>query len=380
MHAAYGVAGCRTYLERAENMLPTLLILTIMTASSPPPPDLNELVDGFFTEFAAPDSPGASVAIYRNGEIVLARAYGLANLAERAPAEPRTEYRIASVSKQFTALAIMLLKERNRLAYDDPIAKYFPEFPPIGQTITVRHLLGHTSGLKDYEDLIPPGTTEQLKDRDVLALVQREPETYFPPGTRYRYSNSGYALLALIVERASGQDFATFLREAIFAPLGMNDTVAYERGVSTVPHRALGYRQAETGWVDADQSMTSAVLGDGGIYTSVLDYFKWDQALYTDRLVSTAALAEAFTSGRLADGAPTGYGFGWRVETVDGLQRIHHNGDTCGFNSAVRRVPQRRLTVVVFTNRAGEQARLIADTLLTRVLALPETSEPPAAP
>ncbi|MCB9867014.1 MAG: beta-lactamase family protein [Phycisphaerales bacterium] len=360
-------------------------------ACGTPPPDIERMVDNLFTEFTEPQTPGASVAISHDGEIVLAKGYGLADLPQHTPADAHTNYRIASVTKQFTAMAIMILKERGKLDYDDPIAKYFPDFPPIGATITIRHLLGHTSGLKDYEDLMPVDQSEQLKDRDVLALLQRERETYFPPGTQYRYSNSGYALLALIVERASGDNFATFLKKNIFAPLGMNDSVAYERGVSSVPHRAMGYRKSDSGWVDADQSLTSAVLGDGGIYTSVLDYFKWDQALNAIAqsaprgqgrdnaparprlLVTPETLVEAFTSGRLADGALTGYGFGWRIETVDGLLRIHHNGETCGFNTAVRRVPERRLTVVVFTNRAGSCAHEIADTLLARLI---ETHEP----
>jgi len=340
------------------------------TSDPPQKPDaaLLALVDGLFGDYDHPQVPGASVAIYRDGRIALARAYGCADLAARAPARVATNYRLASVTKQFTAMCIMQLAERGQLTYDDPVTRFFPDFPALGRGITVRQLLGHTSGLKDYEDLIPPGRTEQLKDRDVLAILKSQEQTYFPPGTQYRYSNSGYALLALIVERVSGQDFAKYLRENIFAPLGMTNTVAYEKGVSSVPNRAMGYRQTDAGWEGADQSMTSAVLGDGGIYTSVVDYFRWDQALYTDQLVSRRALAEAFTPAKLADGTATNYGFGWRIEQRHGVTVIHHDGETCGFNNAVRRVPEQRLTVVVLTNRAGEAARDIADRLLAGLI------------
>jgi len=331
-------------------------------------PALERYIDILFRDLVGPNTPGATVAIYRDNRIAFAKAYGCADLAKPTPAQLHTNYRIASVTKQFTAMAIMQLAERGKLAYNDPISRFFPDFPEIGQHITIRHLLNHTSGLTDYEVHIPPGRTEQLKDRDVLEILKSQPDAYFPPGTQYRYSNSGYALLALIVERASGQDFATYLNDHIFAPLGMTGTVAYEQGVSTVPHRAMGYCHTDTGWQDADQSMTSAVLGDGGIYTSVVDYFRWDQALYTDQLVSRETLAEALTPARLADGTPTNYGFGWRIDQRHGVNVIHHDGGTSGFNTAVRRVPQRNLAVVIFTNRAGESAPNLADKLLERLL------------
>jgi N-acyl-D-amino-acid deacylase len=324
--------------------------------------------DELFAEFDRPGVPGACVAIYHDGKIVLTKAYGLANLEENKPVKPQTNFRLASITKQFTAMCIMMLKERGQLGYDDPIARFFPGFPDIGSRITVRHLLGHTSGLIDYEDLIPAGQSAQLKDRDVLDLLKTQHGTYFTPGTEYRYSNTGYALLALIVEKVSGKGFATFLTEDVFLPLGMTQTVAFEDGISNVPHRAFGYRRSDSGFVDADQSLTSAVLGDGGIYTSILDYMKWDAALYGTRLVSSETLAEAFSPGLLGNGTATGYGYGWRIEQRGAVQVVHHNGETCGFNNAVRRVPAQRLTVLVLTNRAGKQAGMIADEFLNWAL------------
>ncbi|MBN2445235.1 MAG: serine hydrolase [Phycisphaerae bacterium] len=332
-------------------------------------PGLAQRVRELCAEFDKPDTPGISVAIYRDGETVLAQSSGLANIEQHIAADEHTNYRIASMTKAFTALCIMMLQERGQLSYDDPITRFFPDFPAIGKEITVRDLLGHTSGLIDYEDIIPDGRTEQLKDRDVLALLMRQRGTYFTPGTQYRYSNTGYAVLALIVEQASGTDFATFLRENIFQPLGMSETVAYEKGVSEMVNRAFGCRQTDAGgWEDADQSLTSAVLGDGGVYTSLADYARWAAALDAGRLVTPETFAEAFKSGVTSDGKPTGYGFGWRIDRCKGWTVIHHDGGTCGFNSAVRRVPQQKLTLVVLSNRAGRAARDIADTLLDSML------------
>jgi N-acyl-D-aspartate/D-glutamate deacylase len=325
---------------------------------------LSEKAAALVAGFDRPDAPGGTIAILRNGEVAYAAGFGLADVAAKTRAEPQTNYRLASVSKQFTAMAIMTLKQRGALGYDDPISQYFPDFPPIGRQITIRHLLWHTSGVIDYESLMPPDQAAQLKDRDVLALLQAQQGTYFTPGTQYRYSNSGYALLALIVEQVSGRDFATFLRENIFEPLGMTDTVAYEQGVSEVKHRAMGYRESSDGFVDADQSLTSAVLGDGGIYSSVVDYAKWDRALEFGGLVSRETLDEAFTLGELANGSTTGYGFGWRIEQRRGQTVIHHDGSTSGFSNAVRRLPGDGLTIVVLMNRAGGPAADIADELL----------------
>jgi N-acyl-D-amino-acid deacylase len=339
---------------------------------------LESKVDELFREFDRPYVPGTSVAVIRDGKIVLAKGYGLANVKEKTPVTPHTNFRIASVSKQFTAMCIMMLRQRGLLDYDDPITRFFPDFPEIGKQITVHHLLGHTSGLVAYEDIIPDDQSAQLKDRDVLELLKTQHGTYFTPGTQYRYSNTGYALLALIVEEVSGKDFATFLKGNIFLPLAMSETVAYEKGISTVSHRAYGYKCTDQGCVDADQSLTSAVLGDGGIYTSILDYYKWDQALYGKQLLDREALEEAFTPGQLADGTPTNYGFGWRIDKRNSVRVLHHDGGTCGFDAAVRRVPEMQITVVVFINRAGRHARVIADDLLDWLLSQPSASaEPP---
>lgn len=300
--------------------------------------------------------PGASVLVIRDGLPVIRRGVGLADLEGRVAATPATNYRLASMTKQFTAAAILLLAEDGRLSLADPVRKWLPTLPAAADGITIRHLLTHTSGLIDYEDVMEEGTTRQLHDADVLHLLESQNRTYFAPGTAYRYSNSGYSLLALIVGRASGSDFAAFLRERIFRPLHMDNTVAFEEGISTVANRAYGYSLANNVWTRTDQSLTSAVLGDGGIYSSIDDLAKWDAALYDNRLLRAESLRAAFTPATKTDDPAVQYGFGWRM-TGDSLW---HSGETMGFRNVIVRFPQHRLTVVVLTNRDAAEPYFLA--------------------
>jgi CubicO group peptidase (beta-lactamase class C family) len=293
--------------------------------------------------------PGASLLVIQDGKSVVQRGYGLSDMELDIEAGPTTNYRLASVTKQFTASAILLLAEDGKLTLDDRLRRWLPSLPAADDAITLRHLLSHTSGLIDYEDVMPDDTTEQLRDADVLRLLESQDRTYFKPGSGYRYSNSGYSLLALIVERASGKSFQDFLRERIFLPLGMHDTLAYVHGGPEVPHRAYGYSEIDGQWIRTDQSTTSAVLGDGGIYSSIADLAKWDAALYDDRLLSDASRAAAFDSHVQVVGEPyqAGYGYGWRI-TGDSLW---HSGETIGFRNVIVRYPRQHLTVVLLSNR-----------------------------
>jgi CubicO group peptidase (beta-lactamase class C family) len=347
-------------------VLATLVLWSIPLGALATP--ANDQIDRLFSAYDRPNVPGASVLVVKDGAVIYQKGYGASDLEAGELADEATNYRLASLTKQFTAMAIMMLKEDGVLNYEQTLTEVLPDFPSYGSRIKIRHLLNHTSGLRDYEDLIPSGQREQVKDRDVVELLKRQTSTYFTPGSSYRYSNSGYATLAHIVQTVSGMRFAEFLEERIFAPLGMAATVAYENGVSTVAHRAYGYTSNGGGWDRTDQSVTSAVLGDGGVYTSPVDYFKWDQALYTETLVSAETLAEAFTPGRLSGGARTSYGFGWMLDTYRGHRRIHHTGSTIGFRTAVQRFPDQHLTVLVLVNRANaspwDVAEQIADLYL----------------
>lgn len=295
------------------------------------------------------DVPGASLLVLHDGEARVQRGYGRSDLEHGIEAGPATNYRLASVSKQFTAAAILLLAQDGTLSIDDPARRWLPSLPPATDAITVRHLLTHTSGLLDYEDLMAEPYTGQIRDAGVLSLLERENRLQFPAGSAYRYSNSGYALLALVVERASGMPFADFLRTRIFLPLGMHDTLAFVAGGPDVPNRAWGYSAVEGEWQRSDQSSTSAVLGDGGIYSNTHDLARWDAALYDDRLLSDASRALAFGKQVEVTGEEreAHYGFGWRI-TGDTLW---HSGETIGFRNVIVRWPRQRLTVVLLSNR-----------------------------
>lgn len=295
------------------------------------------------------DVPGVSLLVLKDGKAVVSRGYGRSDLARGMEAGPATTYRLASVTKQFTAAAIMLLAQDQKLSIDDPVKRWLPSLPQVADDITLRNLLDHTSGVLNYEDLMATPYQGQIRDAGVLALLEKENRLYFAPGSTYRYSNSGYALLALVAERASGQRFPEFLRTRIFQPLGMRDTVAYVAGGPAVPHRAWGYSKACEGWERTDQNVYSAVLGDGGIYSSIDDMARWDAALYDDRLLSDASRALAFGHQVQVSSTPdaTYYGFGWRVAG----DRQWHAGESIGFRNAIVRWPKQHLTVVVLSNR-----------------------------
>ena len=310
------------------------------------------------------DVPGAAVLVLRDGRPVVRAGYGLADLETGTPATPETNYRLASVTKQFTAAGILLLAEGGRLTIDDRAHDWLPSLPKAAETVTIRHLLTHTSGLIDYEDVIPETFAAQLHDADVLRLLETQDRSYFRPGTGYRYSNGGYALLALIVQRASGKSFATMLRERIFRPLGMTNTVAYEEGISTVNNRAFGYTEDAGRWNRTDQDQTSAVLGDGGIYSSIDDLAKWDAALYDRRLLHPSSLRAAFTAATHTDDPEIEYGYGWRITG----ETLWHSGESVGFRNVIVRYPKRHLTVVVLTNRnEPEPYRLALEIAQTKV-------------
>jgi CubicO group peptidase (beta-lactamase class C family) len=351
-----------------------LLPMTMMAAGKQ-----DAAVDAILRDYAG-DVPGASVVVIRNGKVVLKKSYGLANLEEKRKATPKTNYRLASVTKQFTATAILILADQGKLSLDDALPKFFPDFPAYGAQITIRHLLNHTSGLPDYEDHLPPGS-EPVLDADVLEILKRQERGEFPPSAQFRYSNSGYALLALIVERVSAMPFPEYLRRNIFAPLGMRHTYLNlrpaprdsRRAPQKLPgrtERAYGYSRRENGWERTDQSRTSYVLGDGGIYSSVEDLVRWEAELAAPRLVrpetrlqsmSATTKARALGEDRAATQADgeLSYGYGWFVGTWRGEPVVWHGGSTRGFRTHILRVPGHRLTVILLTNRnEGDVAAL----------------------
>ena len=337
-----------------------LIIPFLISVASFKPKDKAERMNNLFREYDRPDSPGASVIVIKDGKVLFKKSYGSANLEDRIPSTTSTNYRLASVTKQFTAMAIMILAEQKKLSYENLLTDLFPEFPDYGKGITVRQILNHTSGLLAYEDLIPPGTTTPLTDQDVLNYMKQQDHTYFVPGSQFRYSNTGYVLLGLIVEKASGKSFPEFLRQNIFAPLGMNHTVLYHRNDHSDVRRAYGYSKDGNSFLRTDQSLTSSTRGDGTVYSSVEDLYKWDQALYTTRLVSDETLRQAFTAAVAVD-ETTGYGFGWFVASKRGMRMIWHSGNTIGFTLLIHRFPDQKFSVIVQSNRNDDQLSDLVD-------------------
>ncbi|MBT8399018.1 MAG: beta-lactamase family protein [Rhodothermia bacterium] len=311
-------------------------------------------IDSLFASYSG-DRPGAAVMVLHKGQTALLKTYGLANLESELPVRPETNFRLASVTKQFTAMAILILVERGALSLEESLASVFQEMPSYAEPITIHHLLRHTSGLLDYESQIPDTATVQVLDSDVLQMMLQADSTYFPPGSQYRYSNTGYAVLAMIVEKRSGMSFPEFLRENIFEPVGMNNTVAYVNGVNTVPHRAFGYKVDGDDITFSDQSLTSAVLGDGGIYSSVLDLARWDEALYHESLIPQRVLDEMMTPGM------ENYGYGFRIDEWEGRKRVHHTGSTSGFRNVIQRFTNDRVTVIILTNRSEPDVAPLAN-------------------
>ncbi|MGH8054115.1 MAG: serine hydrolase domain-containing protein [Stenotrophomonas sp.] len=328
--------------------------------AAPPDPGIDALMQAYDGQV-----PGASVLVLKDGQPAFRRSYGLAAVEDRTAVTPASNFRLASVSKQFTAAAILLLAEDGALSIDDPLKKWLPSLPAVADTITLRQLLSHTSGLLDYEDLMNPADTRQVHDIDVLQLLEKENRTYFTPGSDYRYSNSGYALLALVVGKASGSDFASFLRQRIFLPLGMNNTYAHQDGVDDVPNRVYGYSEIDGRWQRTDQSTTSAVLGDGGIYSSIDDLAKWDAALYDERLLRRSSLQLAFSPATKTNEPDVPhYGFGWRING----DALWHSGESIGFRNVIVRYPKQKLTVIVLTNRNAPEPYALAINIARRWL------------
>jgi CubicO group peptidase (beta-lactamase class C family) len=352
-------------IDRSMILLSLMIASRFMSAANSDPA---AQVDALFANIGS-SSPGAAVLVIKAGQPVFERGYGVTDLRTLHKIDEHTNFRLASVTKQFTAMAIMLLVHDGKLRYDQSLTDIFPEFPAYGKTITVRNLLNHTSGLLDYEDLMaqqygntPDHQIPQIKDTGVLALLEKASTTKFPAGTKWEYSNSGYCVLAMVVEKISGEGFGQFLHDRIFASLQMTNTLAYEKGKNEVPNRAYGHTPQDHGFRETDQSSTSGTLGDGGVYTSLTDMARWDNALQHPTLLSEKEMQPALTPAQptavpaQGNGHPVSYGFGWYLEPYHGHPRMWHYGETVGFRTSIQRFPADQLTVIVLCNRADLSA------------------------
>ncbi len=331
--------------------------------AEPAAADLSARVDALFACVAGGDAPGASVIVIQSGRILHVRGYGMANLEHAVPNTPETKFRLASITKQFTAAAILQLQEAGLLNLDDPVTKYLPDFPH-GDKVTLRHLLTHTAGLRQFDDSVVDSA----------------------PGERFSYSNVGYNLLGRVIEKVSGESYEDYMRNHIFAPLGMDSSGCDHQG-AVLEHRAQGYDSREQGgYTNAACEDMFRTYAAGSLYSTVEDMRLWAEGLFSGKVVKRETLEQALTPARLNDGASTGCGFGWFVGEYRGLREFSHGGDATGFNSWIGRFPDQDFTVVVLSNISMRPAgqlpiamvlgRKIADIYLGNLMA-PEVSPSP---
>jgi N-acyl-D-amino-acid deacylase len=296
-----------------------------------------------------------TVLVAEAGEVIYQKGFGSANMDTKETLEPKSVFRLASVSKQFTAMCIMMLAEQGKLNYDDDFQKYLPELKYEG--VTIRHLLWHTSGMPDYLDFMSEHYSDDewyVNDDVIKTMAKHRPAKEFEPGERYKYSNTGYLLLASIVERVSGMSFKEFLHQNIFDRIGMSSSIFPfgKMEFDEMANRVRGYnRTKDGGYVDNDYTdFDYDVCGDGGVFSNVIDLFKWNEALYTEKLVKQKTIQEAYKPYVLNDGSVGDYGFGWNVYEVDSNKIVDHSGSWMGFRTHIVRDITNRHCIIILTN------------------------------
>lgn len=352
-------------MKRLSFLLIFIAYLISAFALSEPNPDASAKIDALFQRWTKDNMPGAAVGVIHNGKILHSKGYGLSNIQTKTPITPETVFDLGSVSKQFTSLAVMLVEQRGNLSYDDPLSKYFPEFPPYAQKITIRHLMQHTSGLPDYEAaLLREGKIDREYPRatkrsgwdyeptsmDALQILTKQPMLRFPPGDEWEYSNSGYMVLAQVVAKAADQRFADFMRENIFKPLGMDHTLVVDDARPEVKNKAASYTLQKGRFQNLDYTPVNWIYGDGSLNSTLEDMLKWVKALDEQKLVEDYTWKAAFSSGELNSGATTGYGFGWYLGRTLGLEKISHTGSWAGFRNCMAFYPSEHFGIVILSN------------------------------
>jgi D-alanyl-D-alanine carboxypeptidase len=327
--------------------------------------------------------PGISVAIQKEGELILSKGYGMANVELAVPATKDTVYQLASVTKQFTATAIMMLAKEGKLSLDDRITKHLSDIPTAWNAVTVRHLLGHTSGIKNYTSIqaYDKSVHDDLTQRQMLDLVAKEP-LEFEPGEKFAYSNTGYFLLGMLIERITGKTYGEFLAERIFTRLGMEHTRVNDMRI-IIPNRAHGYSWHDNTLLNGDYVNPTQTFAAGALVSTVTDLAKWDEALCTERVLKRSILEQMWTPATLRGGETANYGFGWRIDTVNGHRRISHGGAIRGFSTQISRFVDDGLTVIVLANSDNGKADVLAAAIAERFLPIlrpGSTSNETAAP
>jgi CubicO group peptidase (beta-lactamase class C family) len=353
-----------------------LIFCACCTAKANGPGDkTTAAVDEVFADLTKPGSPGCVLGVYRDGAIIYAKGYGLANLEENVPITPASVFDIGSTSKQFTAASILLLEKQGKLSVTDDVRKYIPELPDYGQKITILHLLNHTSGLRDYltlMELAGINTDSVTTDEDALALITRQKVLNFAPGSDWLYSNTGFFLLSIIVKRVSGKTLREFAAENIFSPLGMSHTQFRDDHTSVVPNRAMAYDPKE----HADGYVLSVSYfeqtGDGAVHTTVEDLQKWDENFFSAQIGGKDFLKEIQEQGKLNSSKVLDYAKGLFLEDYRGLHTVSHGGAWGGYRAELLRFPDQHFSVACLCNLGTEdpssRAHRVADIYLASSL------------
>jgi CubicO group peptidase (beta-lactamase class C family) len=385
-----GMVCCRVFAGgqlKRKLIIATVVLLLLGMRTKAQEIAVDEKIGAIFSGVTTADTPGAAVLVRKQGQIIFERGYGVRDLRTKAKIGASTNFRLASFTKQFTAMAIMLLVHDGKLRYDETLPELFPDFPAYGKSVTIRNLLNHTSGLPDYEDLMDAAEKakgplwspeKQIQDGEVLEMLKKEKNGKFAPGTSWSYSNSGYVVLGIIVAKMSGQSYGEFLQKRIFAPLRMNHTIVHQKGKNEVTNRAFGHTKESGAFKETDQSSTSATLGDGGIYSNLEDLGKWDDALRNHTLLTEKEFQPALTPVKLNDGSdprwpleptddnlhpgkPVSYGFGWFLDSYQGRARMWHTGTTMGFRTVIERFPEGDgLAMIILCNRTDLEPEKLA--------------------
>jgi len=342
---------------RASRLLPAIFAF-VCAAQSLAPPDARNKADKIFARFAGATGPGCSVGVSLDGAQVLAAAYGMADLEHTVPLTPETVFEPGSITKQFTAAAVLLLAQQGKLSLDDPARKYISELPDYGTPITIRHLLNHTSGLRDWGSVAAiggwPRTTREYTHAHVLEIIGRQRSLNYPPGAEYSYTNTGFNLLAMLVGRVAGKSLPEFTRENVFKPLGMASTQWRDDFRRIVPNRAIAY-SASNGVFRQDMPFED-VFGNGGLLTTVADLLRWNDNFTSLKVGGRAFFDAQHERGRLTDGRTIAYAAGLMVLHWKGLNEVSHSGSTAGYSAWLGRYPDQNLSVAVLCNLAGASA------------------------
>ncbi len=343
--------------SHARSVIVALLCLGTLGASQCVSQNEASKIDTLMHTLAARGQFSGSVLVAEHGNVVYENGFGKADSDRNVPFTPATPCYLASLTKQFTAMAVMILAEEGKLSYDDRLTTFLPQFPAWARSVTIRHLLNHTSGMPDYVGL---GLEHAgLSNDEVYKALLRQDSLDFRPGEQFSYSNSGYVLLAMIIEKVSGESYAAFLKKHILDPLAMHDTFVFDRVDAPIAGRARGY-----GRFGEPDDYNLLTVGEGGVYSSVEDLFRWDQALYSGRLVRQSTLAEAFRKPTLNNGSLSMYGFGWAITEFNGDTVYSHAGRYGGFNTYIKRFPKERNTVIFLTNHGFRNMSAIGDALI----------------